>query len=109
MHTGDMPATLAIGDFARVTHLSVKTLRHYHDVGLLEPARVDARTGYRSYGLDQVPTAQVILRFRELGMPVGEVTALLRAEPAERAELITAHLERLEAQLASTQRSVSSL
>jgi effector-binding domain-containing protein len=42
-------------------------------------------------------------------MPVREVAALLQAEPAERAELITAHLERLEEQLASTQRSVGSL
>ena len=104
-----MPATLTIGDFAQITHLSVKTLRHYHEVGLLEPASVDPRTGYRSYALDQVPTAQVVMRFRELGMPVKEVTALLQAEPAQRGELITAHLERLEEQLASTQRSVSSL
>jgi DNA-binding transcriptional MerR regulator len=104
-----MPATLTIGDFAQLTRLSVKTLRHYHEVGLLEPASVDPRTGYRSYALDQVPTAQVVMRFRELGMPVREVAALLQAEPAERAELITAHLERLEEQLASTQRSVSSL
>jgi DNA-binding transcriptional MerR regulator len=104
-----MTATLTIGDFAQLTHLSVKTLRHYHEVGLLEPASVDARTGYRSYTLDQVPTAQVVLRFRELGMPVREVSALLAADPEERAELITAHLQRLEEQLAATQRSVSSL
>jgi DNA-binding transcriptional MerR regulator len=104
-----VPPTLTIGDFAEITHLSVKTLRHYHEVGLLEPSSVDPRTGYRSYTLDQVPTAQVVLRFRELGMPVREVAALLEAEPAERADLITAHLERLEAQLASTQRSVRSL
>jgi DNA-binding transcriptional MerR regulator len=104
-----MPKTLSIGDFAEITHLSVKTLRHYHEVGLLEPASVDSRTGYRSYTLDQVPTAQVVLRFRELGMPVREVSALLQADPAQRAELITAHLERLENQLATTQRSVRSL
>ena len=104
-----MTAALTIGDFAQLTHLSVKTLRHYHEVGLLEPASVDPRTGYRSYVLDQVPTAQIVMRFRELGMPVREVTALLQANPGERAELITAHLERLEEQLASTQRSVSSL
>jgi DNA-binding transcriptional MerR regulator len=104
-----MTSTLTIGDFSQLTHLSVKTLRHYHEVGLLEPASVDPRTGYRSYALEQVPTAQVVMRFRELGMPVREVTALLQAEPAERAELIAAHLERLENQLASTQRSVSSL
>jgi DNA-binding transcriptional MerR regulator len=104
-----MPRTLSIGDFAQITHLSVKTLRHYHEVGLLEPASVDAHTGYRSYTFDQVPTAQVVRRFRELGMPVREVTALLSAEPTERAELLAAHLVRLEEQLAATQRSVSSL
>ena len=48
-HTGAMPSSLAIGDFSRATHLSVKTLRHYHRVGLLEPADVDRETGYRRY------------------------------------------------------------
>ena len=37
---GVMPAQLTIGDFSRITHLSIKTLRHYHRVGLLEPADV---------------------------------------------------------------------
>jgi hypothetical protein len=52
-----MTSTVSVGQFATMTHLSVKTLRHYHDVGLLEPARVDADTGYRYYALDQLPTA----------------------------------------------------
>ncbi|WP_410623475.1 MerR family DNA-binding transcriptional regulator [Amycolatopsis sp. cmx-8-4] len=42
-----MRAGLTVGEFSRVTHLSAKTLRHYHDVGLLEPADVDPATGYR--------------------------------------------------------------
>lgn len=104
-----MTTTLTIGDFAQLTHLSVKTLRHYHEVGLLEPASVDARTGYRSYTLDQVPTAQIVVRFRALGMPVREVAALLQAEPSRRSDLLAAHLERLELQLASTQRAVATL
>lgn len=58
-----MPGTLTIGEFSRVTHLSVKTLRHYHEVGLLEPVHVDPGTGYRRYTTAQVPTAQVIRRF----------------------------------------------
>jgi DNA-binding transcriptional MerR regulator len=41
-----MPAALTIGNFSCATHLSVKTLRHYHRVGLLVPADVDAGTGY---------------------------------------------------------------
>jgi DNA-binding transcriptional MerR regulator len=39
-----------------MTQLSVKTLRHYHDVGLVEPHHVDSMTGYRYYSRDQVPT-----------------------------------------------------
>ena len=70
-----MAAALTIGEFSRITHLGIKTLRRYHEAGLLEPAHVDQHTGYRYYSLDQVPTAQVIHRFRELGMPVREVGA----------------------------------
>ena len=40
---------LNIGEFSRMTHLSVKALRHYHDVGVLEPATIDPHSGYRSY------------------------------------------------------------
>ena len=57
-----MRASLPIGDFSRATHLSVKTLRHYHRVGLLEPADVDQDSGHRRYTTDQIPTAQVIRR-----------------------------------------------
>jgi DNA-binding transcriptional MerR regulator len=62
--------SLSIGDFARATHMSIKTLRHYHQVGLLKPADVDSVTGYRRYTTDQIPTAQVIRRFRDLDMPL---------------------------------------
>jgi len=100
---------LTIGDFAQITHLSRKTLRHYHEAGLLEPEQVDAVTGYRYYSTAQVPTAQVIRRFRELGMPVAEVRSVLLADVEGRSELIASHLARLETQLASTQAAVTSL
>ena len=105
MHTG-----LTVGEFSRVTHMSVKTLRHYHDVGLLAPADVDPGTGYRYYSLGQVPTAQVIVRLRELDMPVADVKAVLAAEDVStRSELIAAHLARLEDRLAQAQSAVESL
>ena len=63
-----------------MTHLSVKTLRHYHQVGLLEPAEVDPDTGYRYYTLEQLPTAQLIRRLRDLRMPVADVRAVLVAD-----------------------------
>ncbi|HTH84541.1 helix-turn-helix domain-containing protein [Mycobacterium sp.] len=104
-----MTIALSIGDFSRMTQLSVKTLRHYHEVGLLEPDRVDPATGYRHYAPEQVPTAQVVRRLRELGMPIAEVRAVLASAPADRNALISGHLERLQNQLAATRSAVETL
>ena len=105
-----MAAGLTVGDFSRATHLSVKTLRHYHQVGLLEPAAVNTETGYRYYSAGQIPTAQVIRRLRDLEMPVADVKAVLAAPDAPaRNALIAAHLGRLEAELAQTRVAVESL
>jgi DNA-binding transcriptional MerR regulator len=65
------------GDFYRATHLNIKTLRHYHRIGLLEPADVDPMTGHRRYTTDQIPTAQVIRRFRLLEMPLEEIHTVI--------------------------------
>lgn len=105
-----MQGRLTIGDFSRVTHVSVKTLRRYHESGLLEPAEVDPQSSYRYYLPSQIPVAQTIRRFRDLGMPVREIGDLLAtADADERSALIAAHLVRLEAQLAQTQSAVASL
>jgi DNA-binding transcriptional MerR regulator len=105
-----MPAALTIGDFAHATQLSVKTLRHYHRVGLLEPAEVDSETGYRRYTAGQIPTAQIIRRFRDLDMPLEQIHAVLQAPNlTTRNRLISAHLSSLEQELARTQYAVASL
>ncbi|HEY4224521.1 MAG TPA: MerR family transcriptional regulator [Pseudolysinimonas sp.] len=105
-----MSEALSIGDFSRATQLSVKTLRNYHESGLLEPLEVDPQSGYRRYGLQQIPIAQVIRRFRGLDMPLGEIRAVLNAPDVDtRNELIATHLRRLERDLARTQDAVVSL
>jgi DNA-binding transcriptional MerR regulator len=105
-----MRSSLPIGDFARATHLSVKTLRHYHHVGLLIPAAVDPDTGHRRYATGQIPIAQVIRRFRSLDMPLDDIGAVLTAPDIKtRNELIAAHLSRLEDNLARTQEAAASL
>jgi DNA-binding transcriptional MerR regulator len=105
-----MAPSLPIGDFSRATHMSIKTLRHYHRVGLLEPADVDQFTGHRRYTTEQIPTAQVIRRFRELDMPLEDIRGILSApDVGRRNELIGAHLSRLEQGLARTQNAVASL
>ena len=104
------PARLAIGDFSRATQLSVKMLRHYHQIGLLEPVDVDRATGYRRYSIDQISTAQIIRRFRALEMPLDEIrTVMSTTDIRQRNELINAHLMRLESQLAQTKRAVEQL
>jgi DNA-binding transcriptional MerR regulator len=105
-----MPSTLAIGDFSRATHLSVKTLRHYHRLGLLIPAEVDPDSSYRRYSTEQIPTAQVIRRFRDVNMPLDQIGAVLQAPDVDaRNELIAQHLARLEEGLVQTQEAVASL
>ncbi|MHC1558279.1 MerR family transcriptional regulator [Actinomycetospora sp. C-140] len=101
---------LTIGEFSQLTHLSVRTLRRYHEASLLEPAVVDEATGYRYYAVDQIPTAQVIQRLRELDVPLGDVQRILRTpDPEVRAALVADHLQRLEGELARTRAAVVSL
>jgi DNA-binding transcriptional MerR regulator len=66
-----------IGTVARLAQVSVRTLRHYDDVGLLSPARVDPETGYRWYGPEQLARLHRILALRDLGVPLGEIAELL--------------------------------
>jgi DNA-binding transcriptional MerR regulator len=107
---GPVDVLLTIGEFSKMTYLSVKALRHYHDVGLLEPALIDPSTGYRRYSSGQVSTAQAIRRFRDLEMPIDDVRRVLAApNDSARNRAILAHLERMQAQLDQTQQAVASL
>ncbi|BBY74547.1 MerR family transcriptional regulator [Mycolicibacterium parafortuitum] len=105
-----MGARVSIGDFAVMTSLSRKALRHYHDIGILEPAHIDAHTGYRFYDTSQVDHAHIIRRFRSLGMSIPDIKALLSTEDAAaRTQIITTHLEQMEAQLQQTRDTVGAL
>jgi DNA-binding transcriptional MerR regulator len=101
---------LSIGAFSRLTHLSVKTLRYYHQVGLLEPAVVDPDSGYRYYRPGQAYSAQLVRRFRDLDLPVADVKALLAApDPTARDAILADHLDRMREQLRQTEAAVDSL
>ncbi len=77
---------LKIGDFAKLTRLSVQTLRYYDDLGLLKPVEVDRYTGYRYYTYDQLPRLNRILALKDLGLSLEQVGRLL-AEDLPAAEL----------------------
>jgi effector-binding domain-containing protein len=92
---------VAIGRFARLTGLTIRAVRHYGELGLLEPALVDEATGYRYYGRGQVETAARIRRLRELELPLDQVRLVL-AEPARLRECLIAHRAFLEQRAART-------
>jgi len=98
-----------IGDFSKLTRMSVKALRFYDEVGLLKPTYVDRDTGYRYYSATLLPRLNRILAFKELGLSLGEIVHLLEGDlpvdrvreslQSRRAEL-TRRIERERAQLA---------
>lgn len=105
-----MSSSVPIGEFSRMTHLTVKALRHYQDVGLLAPDAVDPGTGYRRYTVAQVPTALLIGRLRALDLPVPAVREVLEApSTVERDAVLAAHLDRMERELERTRSIVASL
>ena len=97
---------LSIGRFARLSGLSIGALRHYHEVGLLEPARIDPETSYRSYDRAQLDDARLIGRLRELHLALPEIRAILGADADERRRLLAAHRSRLQSLEARLQRQI---
>lgn len=68
-----------IGDFARLCRVSIKTLRHYQEVGLFHPRHIDPHTGYRYYSASQLPLLNQILVFRGLGFSVEATREMTRS------------------------------
>ena len=101
-----MDDLLPIGRFARLAGLSIGALRHYHELGLLEPARVDPDTSYRSYARAQLDDARLIARLRELDLALPEIRAILGADAADRRRLLGAHRSRLMALQARVNRQI---
>jgi DNA-binding transcriptional MerR regulator len=110
VQTAVVHTRLSIGEFSRLTHLSVRTLRRYHEADLLVPAEVDDHSGYRYYTAEQIPTAQVIHRLRDLDVPLATVRRIIAAgDPSLRSDLVADHLRHLESELDRTRAAVRSL
>jgi DNA-binding transcriptional MerR regulator/effector-binding domain-containing protein len=67
----------SIGEFARLGAVSIRTLRHYDEVGLLPPADVDPVTGYRSYSAKQLRQLNRIVALKDMGLTLGQIRQLL--------------------------------
>lgn len=66
-----------IGEFSKITGLTVKTLRFYHEQGVLVPSHIDEETGYRYYSGAKVESARVITMLRDLDLPLNEIAEIL--------------------------------
>lgn len=66
-----------VGDFTKLTRVSVKTLHHYDEIDLFRPKHVDEATGYRYYSFEQLPRLNRILVLKDLGFALEHVTKLL--------------------------------
>jgi len=67
----------SIGEFARLGTVSVRTLRHYDEIGLLHPAKVDPNTGYRRYAADQLGQLNRIMALKDLGFSLDQTRKLI--------------------------------
>lgn len=93
---------LSIGAFASMTRLSIKALRLYDQLDLLQPRHVDPQTGYRFYGIDQLSSARMIRNMREMDLPLAtirQVLAALTSSPAQAEALIQEYADMRERQV----------
>ncbi|MFF5207623.1 MerR family transcriptional regulator [Streptosporangium sp. NPDC000396] len=98
---------LPIGQFARLCRLSVKQLRHYADLGLLEPAWIDPASGYRYYQAAQARQALSIGLLRSLDVPLAVIGEVLSGTAADQA--LGRVRDELEAELARRRRTLATL
>ena len=68
---------IKIGDFSRMGFVTVQTLRHYDEIGLLKPVKVDQFTGYRYYSADQLPRLNYIIALKNLGLSLDDIAVLI--------------------------------
>ena len=97
---------LKIGDFSRLSRMSVRMLRHYDELGLLTPLHTDPASGYRYYSPAQLSRANRICAFRDMGFGLQSIGLLLQQgddKDAIRAQLY-AQRAALQTQLETTSR-----
>ncbi|WP_425310266.1 MerR family transcriptional regulator [Ammonicoccus fulvus] len=95
-----MSELMTIGEFSRLSRLSVRMLRHYDAHGVLSPADVDRFSGYRRYAGSQLAAAVAIRRLRDVGFGIAAIAALLAARGTEAyTEALVLHRTELSADL----------
>lgn len=73
-----MKTSYSIGEFSQITGISVKTLRFYHEKGILVPSSVEGATGYRFYDAGKIEKARVIRQLRQMEFSIEDIAAIFR-------------------------------
>lgn len=91
---------LRIGDFSKLSRISIRMLRHYDEIGILHPKSVDAFTGYRYYSESQLPLAERIQALKNLGFGLSMVKEILDkySDPQEMERFLLVKRKELEPQ-----------
>ena len=102
---------LKIGEFSKLSRVSVRMLRHYDEIGLLKPAEIDRFTDYRYYREDQLPTAGRIAALKDMGFSLADIVRMLEVyDDRERLEtFFSIRRAELEAQAQDTARKLTLL
>ena len=79
---------LKIGDFSKLSRCSVRMLRHYDEIGLLEPAEIDRFTGYRYYSEAQLTVIGQIISLRGMGFSLAAIGEMLKLDDPERYQTV---------------------
>ena len=89
---------IKIGDFSRISGVSIKALRNYDKIGLLKPNKVDRSTGYRYYSADQLVRLNSVVVLRNLGLSLGEIRSFLNGHASVDHVSHVLHVKRAEIQ-----------
>jgi DNA-binding transcriptional MerR regulator len=92
-----------IGDFSRLARVTIKTLHHYDEAGLLQPSHVDRQSGYRYYAASQLETLQRILLLKDLGFALEQIRELLHSDADTWAKTLDQRGAELSATIAADQ------
>lgn len=77
-----------IGDFSKLTRVSVRMLRYYDEAGLLKPAKIDDFTGYRFYSAKQIPEISLIISLRDMGFNVADILLFMQEKSESKREAL---------------------
>lgn len=96
---------LRIGDFSKLTRVSIRMLRHYDEIGLLKPVQIDPYTGYRYYSEKQLPAACRIASLRDMGINLTAIGEILQC--CDNSDILEGYLEARQKELSAAAEEIA--